>query len=82
MASPISAGEHSRLQALFTIALIAFFCFLMTDDLLMTRFGWLRALIALGRHFMGVRWPAPIETSLHVEALAVRSARGKLIANT
>jgi hypothetical protein len=55
VAGPIIAGEHPRLQAVFTIVMIVFFCFLMAHDVLMTRFGWLRAIVSWGRHFFGLR---------------------------
>ena len=55
MAGPITAGEHPRVQAVFTILMIAFFCFLMAHDVLMTRFGWLKAIVEWGRQLFGLR---------------------------
>jgi hypothetical protein len=55
MAGPIIAGEHPRLQAIFTIVAIVFACFLLAHDVFMSRFGWLRALVNWGRHLLGTR---------------------------
>jgi hypothetical protein len=55
LAGPIIAGEHPRLQAVFMILVIVFFCFLLAHDVFMTRFAWLRAMVSWGRHLLGLR---------------------------
>lgn len=55
MAGPIIAGEHPRLQAVFTVVLIGFFCFLLAHDIFLTRFGWLRAIVKWASHVAGAR---------------------------
>jgi hypothetical protein len=53
MAGPIRAGARLRLQAVFTILVIAFFCFLLAHDLFLTRFGWLKAIVKWASHVAG-----------------------------
>jgi len=55
MAGPIIAGAHPRLQAVFTILVIAFFCFLLAHDIFLTRFGWLKAIVNWANHVSGAR---------------------------
>ena len=55
MAGPIIAGEHPRLQAVFAIVMVVFFCFLLAHDVFLSRFGWLRAIVMWVRHVFGLR---------------------------
>ena len=49
------AGEHLRLQAVFTVLSIAMGCFALADDLFENKLAWLRALVTWSRHILGMR---------------------------